>query len=230
MFSTPIALSQSTYTIRGQVVDESGGWVPAASVRLYSAQRVLDLRAGEDGKFEFASVPKGTYELAGSAAGFLPGTADFEIAEKVPGPFSILLRVGRVGSGGHPICIVQEDDMKKVMASVGLRVSYEQRSDKMDLIGVERDQSGSPLPRAMFEIVRGDKSWETVSNEKGEFTFSGLEPGKYSLQSTHEGYSNLSGRVWITHENIVKAVVTLIESSRLNPPGCLAFGPQFNQF
>jgi hypothetical protein len=230
LFSTQIAPSQSTYSIRGQVVDESGAWVSGASVRLYSAQRVLDLRADGDGKFEFANVPKGTYELAGSSAGFLPGTVDVEIAEKVPEPFSIVLHVGRFGSGGYAYCTVQEDDINKVVASVGLRVSYEKRSGKMDLSGVERDQFGSPLLGVIVKIVREGTMRETVSNEKGEFTFSGLEPGKYSLQSTHEDYSDIPGKVWITRENVAKAAVTLVESRRLNPPGCLAFAPQLSQF
>src|ERR1700719_390260 len=96
--TTPIALSQSTYTIRGEVVDDSGGGVPGASVRLYSVQGVLDLRAGGDGKFEFRNVAKGTYELEGWSAGFITGTVDFEMSEKAPDPFSIRLHLV---TGGH---------------------------------------------------------------------------------------------------------------------------------
>jgi hypothetical protein len=209
LFSTLIALGQSTFTVRGQVVDPSGAWVPGASVRLYSAQGVHDLRADGDGKFQFTNLPKGAYELEASSSGFVAGTVDFEIAEKAPEPFSILLRIGEGGG-----CSVLQHDSDRVVSWVGVRVSYKKRSDKMDLVGVERDQFGFPLPGVMVKLVKQGTPQETVANEKGEFTFSGLELGKYSLQSTHAGYQDLPTTVWITRENIVKAVVTLVESWR----------------
>lgn len=209
LFSVPNAFSQAVYAVRGRVVDETGGWVPGASVRLYSEQSVRDLRADGDGTFEFTNVPKGTYELEGSATGFNTGTVDFEIAEEAPGPFSILLRV-REGGG----CAVVQSDNDKVVAWVGASISYEKRSDKVDLVGVERDQFGYPLPSVAVKLVKGGASRETVSNEKGEFTFFGLEPGKYSLQSNRPKYQDLATTVWITRENVIKTVVTLVESWR----------------
>jgi hypothetical protein len=210
MFSAPITLSQSTYTVRGQVVDVSGGWVPGASVRLYSAQGVLDLRADGDGKFEFKNLPTGTYELEGSSAGLITGTVDFEIAQKSPEPISILLNVWSC----H-ICTVPQNNKDRIVAWVGVQVTYDKRSDKMDLVGVERDQFGSPLPAVVVKLVKESASLPTVSDEKGEFTFSGIEPGKYSLQSTHAGYRDLPATVWITREKIVRGAVTLVESWRI---------------
>jgi hypothetical protein len=206
LFSSPIAHSQSTYTIRGQVVDDSGGWVPGASVRLYSVQGVLDLRADGDGKFEFRNVAKGTYELEGSSAGFITGTVDFEIAEKAPDLFSIRLHVG---TGGH--CIGPSEILfPRVEAWGRVGVSYKKRSGKVDVVGVERDQFGSPLAAVMVKLVKEGTSQETVSNEKGEFTFNGLQLGKYTLYSYHAGYLDHPAMVWITRENFVRAVVTLV--------------------
>jgi hypothetical protein len=199
LLSARITPSQSTYLVRGQVVDESGGLVGESSVRLYSAQVVRDLIADGDGQFEFKNVPKGTYELEVSEKGFVTRTVDFEIAEKSPEPLSIKLHVGSYSQCGPMY--------------QGVRVTYEMRSGKVDLLGVTRDQVMARRPGVRVKLVNNGTSQETLSNEKGEFTFSNLEPGKYSLQSapTTEGYFALPARVWITRENIAKVVVTLVD-------------------
>jgi hypothetical protein len=208
-FPTTVALSQSMFTVRGQVVDVTGGLVPSAIVRLYSAQGILDQRTDGDGRFQFTNVPKGIHELEGASTAFIPGTVDFEIDGKTPDPFKITLGVGQGGG-----CSVQQNDADRIVAWLGTSVAYEKRYDKVDVTGVERDQFGSPLPAVMVKLTRAGVSREVMSSGKGEFTFSGLDPGKYSLQSTRAGYHDLPTIVWITRENIVKIVFTLVESWR----------------
>ena len=199
VLSAPDIVSQSTYSVRGQVIDVAGGWVPGASVRLYSAQRVLDLRADWDGKFEYKNVPTGIYELEGLAAGFNIGTVDFEIAEKSPEPFSIKLSPGQ--------------DSHFPVRWVKVSVSYEKRSGKVDMVGEVRDKSGSPVPAVKIKLAKGGTSQETRSNLSGDFTFSEVEPGKYSLQSSpaQQGYFAPPATVWITRENVINVVLTLID-------------------
>jgi carboxypeptidase family protein/prealbumin domain-containing protein len=202
LLSARITLSQSTYSVRGQVVDMSGGSAGETSVRLYSAQVVRDQVADGDRQFEFKNLPKGTYELEVSAKGFVTRTVDFEIAEKSPEPLSIKFHMD---TGGYSQCgpLYQ-----------GVSVTYEMRSGKVDLVGVARDQFMARRPGVRVKLVNKGTSQETLSNDKGEFTFSDLEPGKYSLQltPTTEGYSALPARVWITRENIAKVGVTLVDA------------------
>jgi hypothetical protein len=211
-FPTHIAFSQSAYTIRGQVLDETGGWVPGASVRLYSAQRVLNLRADGDGRFEFTNLVKGNYELMGSSAGFIQGTVDFEIAEKAPEPFLIILHVG---TGARCTVVSLEEQSAEVVGPVGVDLSYEKRSGKSDLEGVVRDELGSRLSNVTLKLVRIGASHETTSNDKGEFSYAGLEPGKYILYSPLAGYWDAPQSVWVTSSNLARVIVTLGDKRRM---------------
>jgi len=209
LFSIPNALCQSTYIIRGRVVDESGGYIPGASVYLYSVERVLEVKADGDGRFEFPNVAKGSYELEGSYLGFERRGLDFEIAEKVPEPFSIMLLIG----GTHSYCTVLQTDGGA--RPVGVDVSYENRSGKVDLMGLVRDELGSPLSNVILNLVREGASHETTSNDKGEFTYTGLEPGKYTLHSPRAGYWDIPHSVWVTRDNLTRSVVTLADKRRV---------------
>ena len=207
LICAPFTLSQSGITIRGQVKDVTGSIVPGALVRLYSVERVLDLKSGYDGEFAFANIAKGKYELEASYPGFITKILAVEITEKVPESFSIKLDVG---SGGHCMVVGLPAGVTWVQGAI----SYEKRSSQMDLVGLVSDQFGSPLSAVTVKLVREGASHATVSNEKGEFAFTGLEPGKYSLQSTYKGYGDHPSSVWITRENLTKAVVALVDRNR----------------
>jgi Carboxypeptidase regulatory-like domain len=49
------------------------------------------------------------------------------------------------------------------------------------------------------------------SNEKGEFQFDGLPPGKYTLKVSHQEYSDLD-RIdfWVTRENLTRLPTVLL--------------------
>jgi len=208
MISTPIALSQSMYTIRGRVVDQSGANASGALVGLYSLRRAFQSKVDWDGRFDFADVPGGRYELDVSLTGFKTKTIDFEITERAPEPISITLEIG---PGGH--CTITELPAGSVPLVEG-RVTYEKRSSKIDLEGVVRDQFGSPLSAVTVNLVGEGVARTTVSDEKGEFSFTGLEPGKYTLKSSHKGYGDRPAIVWITRDNLTKAVVALVDMSK----------------
>ena len=53
------------------------------------------------------------------------------------------------------------------------------------------------------------------SNEKGDFQFVSLEPGKYTLKVSHQEYSELAGiDFWVTRENLTRLTTTYIVCSK----------------
>lgn len=55
--------------------------------------------------------------------------------------------------------------------------------------GVVRDESGLPLSGATVYVVAGTGSWPDIAaltNKKGEYQLSGIDPGCYVLSVRHE--------------------------------------------
>ncbi|MET0164666.1 MAG: TonB-dependent receptor [Vicinamibacterales bacterium] len=65
-------LAQSSATLRGHVVDRSGGTVTGAAITLRSLSMKFDasVRTDSEGRYLIAEIPAGTYALEAAAAGF----------------------------------------------------------------------------------------------------------------------------------------------------------------
>jgi hypothetical protein len=87
---------------------------------------------------------------------------------------------------------------------------YDQRVDETNLIGMALDPSGTPLSAASFTLSSSDRKWTVTSDDKGVARFVGLQPGKYSVNLSHEGYWDESWPVRITRENLTR-ITTVLE-------------------
>jgi hypothetical protein len=210
IFGGPIARSQSGVTLTGIVTDQSGAIVLGASVRLYSTKRFRETKVGSDAGFEFTNVDPGKYEMEVTSPGFNKMTKDIEISNKTPRPITVELRVGQ---GGH--CQVTE--LAKGSFNAEADIFYVKRVDRVDVKGLVRDDLGSPLAGVTVKLEGSGPSATTVSNGKGEFEFSNLEPGKYILASSLGGFRDISRYLWITQENVTEVTVTLPDQRRV---GC----------
>jgi hypothetical protein len=67
-----VGLAQTTGTVEGTVVDQSGGVLPGVTVELAgpSLQGTRSAVTGADGRYRFPSVPPGTYAVTGTLTGF----------------------------------------------------------------------------------------------------------------------------------------------------------------
>ena len=69
-------------SIRGQVLDASGGELPGATVMLSNATKIIATAiADEHGRFGFDDVPPGVYEIAATLQGFINATERVVIVE-----------------------------------------------------------------------------------------------------------------------------------------------------
>jgi hypothetical protein len=208
LISTPVAHSQAGVTLSGNVIDQTGGTVSGALVRLYSTKGLSQTKADSDAKFEFTSLDLGKYELEVKSTGFKTATKDIEIGDMTPALQSIVLQVGE---GGH--CPVME--LGKGKFGGGADILYTKRVDKVDVRGLVLDDLGSALSGVIVKLEGPGQFRTTISNSRGEFEFSSAEPGKYVLTSSRAGFHDISRYLWIMQENLARVTVTLPDIRRV---------------
>jgi hypothetical protein len=198
----PITHGQSGAKLSGVVSDQSGGIIPGAFVYLISPVRARDTKTNEDGHFEFAGLPPETYYLEVKSPGFKTGTLDdIRIVDKDM-ETSIILMVGE-GSG---LCVTQIDvapAMRKLYGTVN-SPSYEERVSKTNLIGIVHDVTGISLSNLRIYLSSSGQSRAIIANKNGEFRIDNLEPGKYTLKVSHDGYRGDSQDFWIARQSLTR--------------------------
>ena len=201
--------------LEGRVSDLSGGAIPNATVTLFSDDRVRTTKTDADGEFLFASLPPVTRYLEVSSNGFF--SVSIPITDATPERVSVTLWVGE-GSGCPPYTF-----------DVSPSAAYEERSSKVQLAGSVGDTKDVSLAYAHLSLVKANLDarqarWpdshripamkerffkegvvaELTTNEKGEYQFSSLEPGWYTLIAAHDGYYDGSAKFWIARDNLTR--------------------------
>jgi hypothetical protein len=90
-----------------------------------------------------------------------------------------------------------------------IQAAYEDRTNNTNLVGkiAEYSSSANPVKNATLTATHIETGTTHVvnSNEKGDFQFVSLEPGKYTLKVSHQEYSDLAGiDFWVTRENLTR--------------------------
>jgi Carboxypeptidase regulatory-like domain len=187
--SLPCLFGQSAAQITGVVLDPAGGFVSDASVSLFSLEKVREARTASRGQFAFVDLPPGSYELQVKHAGFKTvSDASIRVTGTPVPQISITLQLGFADCGDPQ-----------------LTVSYPERSGKVNLVGTVKDFSTGFVKNATLTLVllESGRGQAAKTNENGEFQFTNLTPGKYTLKVTHEDYSERSGiDFWIARENV----------------------------
>jgi hypothetical protein len=211
-----LAWSQSGVSLAGSVQDITDGIIAGAPLILYSAdtEHIVDIViSDQEGEFKLADLSPGTYDLMVEEPGFKRQTIkNIKITDNPPGAISIKLQVGDYS--GCPVSELKPGDLPAPTNTV----SYEKRLESTQVFGVihscQNDRLHTVLPNAKVELVLVSKSGQprvTESNDKGEFSFADLEPGKYELHASHEGYWNLIPVVlWVSRENLTRISADLV--------------------
>jgi len=188
--SLPCLYGQSTAQIRGVVRDPRGAVIIGATVNLLSLERARKTKTDENGKFEFLDLPLSTYDLQVSRAGFT-----HEPVQKISFSEPDVRQVSIVLQLAAPECLPKT------------HASYAGRSDKTNLVGNIQGYSDGPVKNATLTAAHIETGTIHVvnSNEKGDFQFVSLEPGKYTLKVSHQEYSESAGiDFWVTRENLTR--------------------------
>jgi len=162
------------------------------TVSLLSVERARTTKTDESGKFEFLDLPLSTYELQVRQPGVKPvPVQEIPFSEPSVRQISIVLQLAA------PECFPK------------IQAVYEDRTDKTSLAGkvAEYSSSASPVKNATLTAthIKTGATHVVNSNEKGNFQFVSLEPGKYTLKVSHQEYSELAGiDFWVTRENLTR--------------------------
>ena len=193
--------------ISGVVSDDSGGYVAGASVSLFSEERVVQVKSDDSGHFEFSGVSPGTFEAEVSFPGFRTETLNsVEVADRDIEGISVTLHVG-TWSGPCVIGLKESDT-----------TVYEKRTDEANLRGMILNNEGKPLSNATAVISGAGQTRVASSTDRGEFVFAGLEPGKYTLNVSRDGYDSGIRKLWITRQNLTRVKFILITRNPCGQP------------
>jgi hypothetical protein len=198
------ALGQQVAGVTGTVFDQTGAVIQDATLRLFSLDQFRDAKSDNQGKFAFGELPSGGYELHAYSLGFEMTILHFAIPSTDTQPLSIILTVSGVPSN----------------CGQGNSGSYEPRhSEKIGLAGTVVDLDEGPLARAkviVSESVHNQPVATRHADNRGNFQFHDLPPGKYTITASARGYRALpSGTFWITRETLTKIDITATRNGRL---------------
>jgi len=183
---------QSTAQIKGVIRGPQSAVMVGITVSLLSVERARTTKTDESGKFEFLDLPLSTYELQVRQPGVKPvPVQEIPFSEPSVRQISIVLQLAA------PECFPK------------IQAVYEDRTDKTSLAGkvAEYSSSASPVKNATLTAthIKTGATHVVNSNEKGNFQFVSLEPGKYTLKVSHQEYSELAGiDFWVTRENLTR--------------------------
>jgi hypothetical protein len=205
LLTIPVGRCQNHGTLRGEVTDQFHAVISDVLVGLYSTDRVLQVKSDKNGRFEFADAPSGIYELDAASAGFQTRKIErVQIPENDTEVISISLLIAS-----------QPSDCGKAPSA-----TYEAAFGKPALSGIVRGYAGGP-PLVGFKIRLSKAGGTRVlasqrSNEKGEFQFRDVEPGRYVLRASHTGnWVAQSDSFWITRENITRITLDPLKRGSL---------------
>ena len=183
LFVVTVSLyAEASTTVRGVVSDTTGAPIPQASVGLYSVDGDWDTHTDSQGKFNIVGVPPGTYELEVKSPGFTPKLiSDLKVGQTDLVPMTIALTVGSCPPccGSSPTCSIAD-------------VSYSETSAKSVLKGqlfsVCKKSMLANATVALYKMWKSESPATVRTGEHGDFLFSDLEPGRYELQFSSQGY------------------------------------------
>lgn len=185
----PYLFAQSVAKIDGVVSDPAGGFVSDASVTLFSLERVREARTDRLGQFAFFDLAQGIYELEVKHHGFKTVLLGSINVSDVPVPqISTTLQIVNPGCG----------DFQPT-------VSYPERPGKVNLTGTVKDYSAGFVKNAILTLTLSGSSRGQAANtnENGEFQFTDVGPGKYTVKVTHKDYFEVSVKeFWVTSKNL----------------------------
>jgi hypothetical protein len=216
---------QEAHSVTGSVSDQLGVPIPGADIRLYSLDRILQTTSDSSGRFKFNAVPAGTYEFDVLAPGFrrftksnVLVTSSAKTAKQDQPDLAVRMEIAPTGS---PIVMAPTDVVPAGSCGQPESVTYgpRNRSDKNALAGTVINQYPEmPVAGATVQLQdsAGAQIAQQQSNERGEFQFKEIVPGRYHIAFQHPGYNDTkSFEFWIARENATYITMQAVQLGKI---------------
>jgi hypothetical protein len=211
-----LAFSQSgtTGAIEGKITDEEGNALPGAEVKLSSPDLIGGTQSKittAEGRFRFVAIPRGTYTLEASMAGFVTAKKeDIKVFVGQTITIDLPLKIGKIEeevtvTGVSPVVDVKDSQVnalnldKQMLQTVGQEMRWKSSTRLIDLAPgvVERSAMGAP--------ARAANQWQLDGQSLLTFVGSGddwqypdmdiVEEAQVSGSGTNAEYGNFTGAV-----------------------------------
>jgi type 1 fimbria pilin len=214
-----------TVSVSGEVTDPQSAAIRGARISLYSLDRILQTTSDSSGRFQFNAVPAGKYEFEALASGFkrvikpdINVVGQRDAMPNKPIEIKIAMDIGEIGSA-HPEPV--RTDFLPCCCGIPNSVVYEPRppSEADALGGIVTDGSSKEPVRAaavrLFDTADTQIA-QQQTNERGEFQFKQVPPGRYRLTFQHSAYNNLgSYEFWVARENRTQGTFSLVPLGKI---------------
>jgi hypothetical protein len=200
------AFAQSKPSLQVTVLTKRGHPVRGVNLTLAAEDRIRLGVTNAKGEFEFANLPNLTYVLEASYLDFPVATIQ-DMRLQDPSSRSLLITLDPPGGyfarglGSKAPCL---------LLGGADRVSYEDRQGKSSVVGTVQVLDthngisiGPAVTIAALRLSQPDTAVaEAQTNDRGEFHFDDLEPGRYRLKVSHKGsYTGTTMEFWVARQN-----------------------------
>lgn len=196
-------------SLAGTVVDVSGASIPGAQLTLRGVTGdIARIQSGREGEFRFPNLPPGTYSIEAAAPGLI--TKKFtEI---------------RVAGGAEVIAAIamEVDDRGGMMIWASGKLPPGPAQGVGSVVGTVVDAAGAGVWGAQLTLrgMNGELVVQTPSGGAGEFRFSNVPPGTYSIEATARRLTSKGAKDVKVTGGAETAVKIVMEVYTRHPPRC----------
>jgi len=211
------APGQTPTNVTGSVTDPSGAQIPGASITLYSLDRISRATSDAAGHFHFSGISSGEFEIEVGSPGFKTSkqvyVADSKRTPDKSMELTIPLQIGAIGSPVYVVSASEMEAMPTFDCGPSDAVTYGPRKtpEAAGLSGIVVNRYPKiPVAGATLDLVdpSGARIAHQQTNERGEFQFKQMPPGRYRLSFQHAGQVDKSSpEFWITRENLTYVTI-----------------------
>ena len=221
------ALAQAGGSLHGTVIRLSGEPVVQASISVEGAGGGQAATTDQAGHYSIKGLTPGTYSVTVSAPGFEQFAVKVTVrASEDPEADAVLNLTPQApqaapAAAQSPDFIPQQSGETSAVTSPQVTVA----KGMAGLTGVVTDPTGAVLPGATVTVTGPAGTKTLTSNDRGQYTISGLAPGAYKLKVTAPNFAPFETDLTLSADQVLEMSAGLLPPSVSETANVTAGGP-----